>query len=336
MAQKGEKAFRSFVKGLITEANQLTFPENASVDEANFVLNRDGSRYRRLGVDYESDYTLTSTGFTATDIKEGKQSFHQWESPGGDTTVSLGIVRVNNKLWFMDLLTPSPSSNLKNSGAAITIAGLANSNIETSVINNNCIIVSKDLAKPVLLKYEPTTGAVTQSEITLEIRDIYGVEDNLFLDTRPTTLSPEHKYNLRNQGWNKNIVTSTGADAITYTFTKIAQYPSNADNWTLGKISNTASADYEKYDPDTLVKNSQSNYQIAKGSFIIDAFNRGTSRMAKSDVTTGLPLDQEQGTITSVTSYAQRLFYAGIDSTVSNGDARSPNYSGYIFFSKVL
>ena len=336
MAQKGEKAFRSFVKGLITEANQLTFPENASVDEANFVLNRDGSRYRRLGVDYESDYTLTSTGFTATDIKEGIQSFHPWESPGGDTTVSLGIVRVNNKLWFMDLLTPSPSSNLKNSGAAITIAGLSNSNIETSVINNNCIIVSKDLAKPVLLKYEPTTGAVTQSEITLEIRDIYGVEDNLFLDTRPVSLTNTHKYNLRNQGWNKNIVTSTGADAITYTFTKIAQYPSNADNWTLGKISNTASADYEKYDPDTLVKNSQSNYQIAKGSFIIDAFNRGTSRMAKSDVTTGLPLDQEQGTITSVTSYAQRLFYAGIDSTISSGDTRSPNYSGYIFFSKVI
>ena len=336
MAKKGEKAFRSFVKGLITEANQLTFPDDASVDEANFVLNRDGSRYRRLGVDYESDYTLTSTGFTATDIKEGKQSFHQWASPGGDTTVSLGIVRVNNKLWFMDLLTPSPSSNLKNSGAAITIAGLSNSNIETSVINNNCIIVSKDLAKPILLKYEPTTGAVTQSEITLEIRDIFGVDDNLFLDTRPVSLTNTHKYNLRNQGWNKNIVTSTGADAITYTFTEIGQYPSNADNWTLGKISNAASADYEKYDPDTLVKNSQSNYQIAKGSFIIDAFNRGTSRMAKSDVTTGLPLDQEQGTITSVTSYAQRIFYAGIDSSISGGDSRSPNYSGYIFFSRVI
>jgi len=336
MAKKGEKAFRSFVKGLITEANQLTFPEDASVDEANFVLNRDGSRYRRLGVDYESAYSLTSTGFTATDIKEGKQSFHQWASPGGDTSVSLGIVRVNNKLWFMDLLTPSPSSNLKNSGTPITIPGLSNSNIETSVINNNCIIVSKDLTKPVLLKYDPITGYVTQSEITLEIRDIYGVDDSLFIDTRPVTLSPEHKYNLRNQGWNKNIVTSTGADAIDYTYTKITQYPSNSDNWTLGKISNAASADYEKYDPDTLVKNSQSNYQIAKGSFIIDAFNRGTSRMAKSDVTTGLPLDQEQGSITSVTSYAQRLFYAGIDSTVSNGDARSPNYSGYIFFSKVI
>ena len=336
MAQKAEKAYRSFVKGLVTEANQLTFPENASIDEANFVLNRDGSRSRRLGVDYESSYALTATGLTATDIKEGKQSFHVWESPGGDTSVSLGLVRIKDKIWFMNLLTDSPSANLKNGGSPITIASLSNNKIETSVINNKCVIVSKDLPRPVLLTYDKATGLVTQSTIQLEIRDIYGVDDSLFLDTRPTTLSNEHKYNLRNQGWNKNIVTSTGADAIDYTFTELGQYPSNADNWTLGKISNTASADYEKYDPDTLVKNSFSNYQIAKGSFIIDAFERGVGRMNASDVTSGLPTDREEGNISTITSYAQRLFYSGVESDVTDSDIRSPNYSGYIFFSKVI
>ena len=336
MAHKGETAYRSFVKGLITEANQLTFPDNASIDEANFVLNRDGSRSRRLGVDYESSYALTATGLTATDIKEGKQSFHIWESPGGDTSVSLGLVRIKDKIWFMNLLTDSPSANLKNGGSPITIASLSNSKIETSVINNKCVIVSKDLPRPVLLTYAKTTGLVTQSTIQLEIRDIYGVDDSLFLDTRPTTLSNEHKYNLRNQGWNKNIVTSTGADAIDYTFTELGQYPSNADNWTLGKISNTASADYEKYYPDTLIKNSFSNYQIAKGSFIIDAFERGVGRMNASDVTSGLPTDREEGNISTITSYAQRLFYSGVESDVTGSDIRSPNYSGYIFFSKII
>ena len=336
MAKKAEAAYRSFVKGLITEANQLTFPDNASIDEANFVLNRDGSRSRRLGVDYESSYALTATGLTATDIKEGKQSFHIWESPGGDTSVSLGLVRIKDKIWFMNLLTDSPSANLKNGGSPITIASLSNSKIETSVINNKCVIVSKDLPRPVLLTYAKTTGLVTQSTIQLEIRDIYGVDDSLFLDTRPTTLSNEHKYNLRNQGWNKNIVTSTGADAIDYTFTELGQYPSNADNWTLGKISNTASADYEKYDPDTLIKNSFSNYQIAKGSFIIDAFERGVGRMNASDVTSGLPTDREEGNISTITSYAQRLFYSGVESDVTGSDIRSPNYSGYIFFSKII
>jgi hypothetical protein len=336
MAQKGETAYRSFVKGLITEANQLTFPDNASIDEANFVLNRDGSRSRRLGIDYESSYALTATGLTATDIKEGKQSFHIWESPGGDTSVTLGVVRIKNKLWFMNLLTDSPSANLKNSGSPVTIASLSNSKIETSVINNKCVIVSKDLPRPVLLSYNVSTGAVTQSTIQIQIRDIYGVDDTLFLDTRPTTLSNTHKYNLRNQGWNKNIVTTTGADAITLTKTDLGVYPANSDNWTLGKISNASSADYEKYDPDTLNKNSFSNYQIAKGSFIIDAFERGVGRNNASDVKSGLPIDREEGNISTITSYAQRLFYSGIDSSVTGPDIRSPNYSGYIFFSKVI
>ena len=38
MAQKAEAAYRSFVKGLITEANQLTFPDNASIDESTLYL----------------------------------------------------------------------------------------------------------------------------------------------------------------------------------------------------------------------------------------------------------------------------------------------------------
>lgn len=335
MAQKSEKAYRSFIKGLITEANQLTFPENASVDEQNFVLNRDGSRSRRLGIDYEEVYQLNSTGLTAADIQTGKQSFHIWESPAGDTTVTLGIVRIKNKLWFLNMLTTNPSANLKNSSAPLTITGLSNSKIETAVINNSCIIVSKDLANPVLLTYNKSTGAVSQSTITLNVRDIWGVEDNLFVETRPTTLSNEHKYNLRNQGWASSIVTVTGADAIDYTNTILSQYPSNSDVWTLGKVSNPGSADYEKYDPNTLVKNSTAQYQIAKGSYVIDAFNRGNSRISKSTIT-GLPTDSENGKITTVASYAQRIFYSGIESDITGSDARSPNYSGYIFFSKVI
>ena len=337
MAQKGEKAFRSFIKGLVTEANQLTFPENASVDEANFVLNRDGSRYRRLGVDYEAGAAHTATGLTATQLQEGKQSFHVWDSPAGDTTVSLGIVRIVNKLWFMDMLTTAPSANLKNSGSPITLSGLGSNDIEVSIVNNKCVVVSKDLDNPVLLTYNKSTGAVTQSTITLEIRDIYGVHDSLAIDERPTSLTEAHEYNLRNQGWNTNIVTGDASypDALDYHFHETGEYPSNSDSWTLGKVSNVSSADYEKYDPDTLVKNSQSNFQIAKGSFIIEAFNRGNTRMSKSGISS-LPTDRETGNISTVTSYAQRLFYSGVESGVNGSDNRTPNYSGYIFFSKVI
>jgi len=336
MAVKTEKVFNTFVKGLITEASPLTYPENASVDEENFVLNRDGSRSRRLGIDYEDLYTKISTGFTATQIKEGKQSFHKWESPAGDTTVSIGVVRILDKLWFMDLLTSNPSSNLLNGGSSISLSGLSNSKIETTVINNTLVIVSKDLAKPVILTYNPTTDVVSQSTIDIKVRDIWGVDDGLAEDNRPSSLSNSHKYNLRNQGWNTSIVTVSGADALSYTKSTIGVYPSNSDIWTLGKISNPSSGDYEKYDANVLKKNSTSKYQVARGSFIIDAFNRGNSRMTVSDVTSGLPADQEQGKISTIAAYAQRLFYSGISSSVTGSDARSPNYSGYIFFSKVI
>lgn len=338
MAQKTEKSFRSFIKGLVTEANELTFPESASIDEQNFVLNRDGSRSRRLGVDFEESYVLTATGLTTADLRDGKQSFHVWESPGGDTTVSLGLIRVKNKIWFVNLLAATPSASLKNSGSPITISGLSNANIETAVISNKCVIASEDLLHPVKLSYNPTTDTVTQSQLILKIRDLYGVDDSLDVDERPSSLSNTHKYNLRNQGWSPEVVSvaaASGADAIDYTKTKLGVYPSNSDVWTLGKVSNPGSSDYERYDPEVLERNSTSKYQVSRGSYVIDAFNRGASRQSESGVT-GLPSDSENGTITTVASYAQRVFYSGIVSNLNGGDARSPNYSGYIFFSKVV
>ena len=44
----GTKEYNTFVKGIITEASALTYLENSSIDEDNFVLNRDGSRQRRV------------------------------------------------------------------------------------------------------------------------------------------------------------------------------------------------------------------------------------------------------------------------------------------------
>lgn len=335
MAAGNEKIYRSFTKGLVTEASPLTFPENASVDEANFVLNRNGSRSRRLGVDYEGGYTLTSTGFTSSAIQTGKQSFHKWDMPGGDTTVAIGVVRILDKLWFIDLLTPAPSSNLLNGGSSISLSGLGDAEIETATINNKLIIVSKDLTYPVLLEYDSATDTVTQTTITVEVRDIWGVDDGLFVNSRPSSLSNEHKYNLRNQGWSPTIQTTTGADAIDRTYTQLSVYPSNADTWITGKISNPSDANYEKYDGDTLEKNSTSNYQVAKGSYIIDAFNRGAEREANSGVSS-LPADQETGAFSTVASYAGRIFYSGVNSSITDGDSRSPNFSGYVFFTTVV
>ena len=54
--------YTTAIKGLITEASPFTYPENASLEEVNFILNKDGSRSRRFGMDYEDAFNLIDTG----------------------------------------------------------------------------------------------------------------------------------------------------------------------------------------------------------------------------------------------------------------------------------
>lgn len=335
MASITEKIYRSFNKGIITEASPLTFPENASIDEDNFVLNRNGSRSRRLGVEFETGYNLISTGLSESVIQTSRQSSHVWPTPGGDTSKNIGVIRVYNKLWFVNLLASSPSATLLNGGNALTISALANNEIETAVINNSLVIVSKDLPLPILLTYNSSTDTVTQTQVSVYVRDIWGVDDGLLINERPTTLSSTHKYNLRNQGWSTKIITTVAADAIDKTFTDLNYYPSNGDTWHLGKDTNPSSATYQAYVPATMVKNSVSNSLVPKGSYIIDAFTRGSQRAALSGLS-GLPVDRENGTFTTVSSYASRVFYSGISSSVTGPDSKSPNYSGFVFFSQIV
>jgi len=75
MAQQAtQKPTVVFNKGLITERGELTFPEGASVDELNMSLERDGSRRRRLGLEYESGFQLgpthTQGSITSTHLGE--------------------------------------------------------------------------------------------------------------------------------------------------------------------------------------------------------------------------------------------------------------------------
>lgn len=333
---QSEKQINAFVRGLITEASPLTYPENASLDEDNFVLNRDGSRYLRLGLDYELSHGLTNTNLTSKQIASTKIDFFRWDYAGGDESTSLGIVRVANKLWFIDLFKENPSAHLKNNSTAITIAGLGNSSLDFTLVNHKVVLVSPSLNWPILLDYNTTTDTVSQSEIIVEIRDFFGVDDGLDIDERPTTLSNKHKYNLRNQGWTTTIQSTCDTDAIDCTYIERNRYPSNADIWTLGKNSDpTKAKEFERYSPKVLIKNSHANSPAPKGRTIFNIYNRGVGRKAYSGVS-GLPADRELGRLSTVTTFAGRVFYSGILSSVYDGDIKSPNYSGYIFFSPTV
>lgn len=327
MALSSEKQYYTFVKGLVTEASPLTFPENASLAEDNFVLERNGTRGRRLGLDYEAGYTLKNSTFNSTALADAKISFHRWDSPDGITTLSIGVIRVIDKLWFINLLADVPSSAYLNSGNSITIANLTSSEIDTAVINNKLVLVSEELPLPIVLSYNGDTDTITSTSISIKVRDFWGVNETVPDSERPTSLTNAHKYNLRNQNWSDTNIDTTGST--------LGYYPSNSDIWYVARYSDPTTSIYNLYNPSALVRNNSFGARAPRGSAILDAFYRGSSRSVFSGIS-GLNSDIEEGAISTICAYAGRLFYSGVASRVTTGDDSSPNYSGYIFFSQVI
>lgn len=334
-ANKVNQPVTTFVKGLITEASPLTFPENASLDELNFKLKRDGSRERRLGLDYEANYTLTDTGYAAAVLSGARISTYRWVVPNGNTDIEIGVVQIGNQVWFLNLLTDNPSANILNGGTPITAVGYSNEQLmQFATINNYLIGISSVINQPFLFSYDADTDVVSYETAPIQIRDLYGVDDGLAVGDRPTTLSELHKYNLRNQGWTEDIITTCGTDVLDCTYTTLGVYPSNSDQWGIGRVADLTDANVNKFDPSLAARNLIDYGQVPKGHYIIDLYARGNSRNTQTLLT--VPLDLETTYITTVASYAGRVWYSGIQGQITDADSRSLHLSNAVLFSQVF
>ena len=85
------------MKGLITEASPLNFPEGASVDEENFVLDRDGSRARRLGLEYENYYAHVELGSSISNVAVQN---YLWQNVDEVPGTSFWVHQFGNQLYF--------------------------------------------------------------------------------------------------------------------------------------------------------------------------------------------------------------------------------------------
>ena len=145
MAQEFKQtAVNTFVRGLITEASPLTFPENASVDENNCDLKRTGVRSRRKGVEFESGFSLSSFTFDKGTLIHDLT----WENVSGVAGVEFLVVQVGNVLRFYDKSVSPISGSEKsfsvnlNSFTAGNSESISESRISGDSINGNFIVVS--------------------------------------------------------------------------------------------------------------------------------------------------------------------------------------------------
>lgn len=365
--QKAPVEVTSYVKGLVTEASPLTFPENASVDEVNFVLNRDGTRRRRLGMDVEPSYASIDTGISPVAGLDIATTSFKWIGAGGVATKNISVVQVGNTLMFFDLDVLPLSTGLIHSKTYPSVS----INTPFSMANVDSILVVTTGEKDVTLFTFDGTSTITESTVNLAVRDLFGVEDiepvtgdnlrngsNVSKRVPIANISDTHVYNLRNQTWGEARMyynDSSIRDPI-QSFQNAGgnTLPSNSDTVTSVLYANaniSSNRTALRFHHIDLLANPSGTSEAPRGAFIIDVMDRGQSRInevtacrdralangASSWIgTASLPVDSTPGGASVVAEYAGRAWYAGFPSVVNSGDSHSPKLGSYLLFSQLV
>lgn len=345
-----------YVAGLITEATPLNFPDNASIDEDNFVLNTDGSRRRRLGMDFENDYVTINTGVVPPVSTDVTVTSYRWRNAGGNPQKNLIAVQVGNELRFFDMDVKPLSAGIIYTKVYPSVS--ADDYFSYAVVDGTMTIVN-GLREVSTFNYR--NGAITETTGTLLVRDLFGVEDivdgqNLKqgsgIAVRPNNITEAHAYNLRNQTFGlPRLAYGNDAtiDPVSYFKTYAGLFPSNSDSVVDALFSNTTRSDPVtlRFNYQSLLLNPTGSNPAPQGSFIIDALARGTSRVAEYNKlraanpvleysVNNLPIDTTPGGPTAVAEYAGRVWYSGFSGELLGGDVNSPRMASYVLFSQLV
>lgn len=358
--------FNTFVGGLVTEASPLNFPTNASLDEENFVLNKDGTRSRRLGMQFEPGYQIINSSSSLVNGDLITSSF-KWSNAGGLSTNTIICVQMGSSI---DFFRGNAETISITKFYTYTFSGLDPIERFSYASVDGKLIVANGQKQIAVFQYDtsdtnPAT-AISVSFKTLLIRDLFGLDDGTLrsgtdISTRPYSATGNHIYNLRNQGWATPRPKWGGddskADVIEFFVSKAAgQYPSNADNITAYVYANTdsqaGSKTVDRFDVQNMISNPPANTDSPIGYFIIDALDRGNSRKAaisnlaskypmnsgslNSSVLAALKLDQTNGGPKCVCEFGGRIWYSGFEGEVTDGDLHSPKMSSYLLFSRLV
>ena len=319
-----QKTVNTFVKGLITEAGELTFPPDASVDESNCLLRRDGSRRRREAIEFEQDYELSS--FTVADTE--LVSTGSWVNVGGNANKEYLVIQYGPRLRFY-LKGSAPFSGASNvvSGSVdlstheyAGSSGAGNFKCNFSSINGKLVVANP--AINTIYISEDSGGTISSTEISFRVRDFAFLSDRDVLsdETATSTPSDERKYDTYNSGWFDDPSSTTdGYAALTsYQSSNSSKWPPLNLPWFAAKNSsgNFSVTEFDKIQAGSTL--------ITNGHYILDFFEK--NRNTASGLT-GLPTTSETTRFSCVAAFQNRMFYSGLNSEEN---------SNVILFSKSL
>lgn len=352
MTKKSTKAeVNLFNAGINTEASPLNFPPTATKDEENFELNKNGVRERRLGVDYESNYSLFDLGLTVEAYSSKSTNTFKWNGAGGSTSNAFIVVQVGRDLHIFDAQVDSISG--EGFLGTVVVSDFPD-NVKYSFASVDGILnVVSGEEEVFQVIYDETLGTFSTEYGRIKVRDLWGVEvtsEDYEIDSmyRGVVEVPNHTYNLRNQSWAlPRFRGGAVKDPIERYFTSLGKFPSNSESVWGGLTFVAGEPPRETFIPSLMRERLGADISSAKGYFVIDLLRRGNSRLTEYgknqdnntelfyDVTT-LPEDVTLGGPTIISEFAGRVWFAGFNGKVSNGDNRSPNLSSFVCFSQLV
>lgn len=290
-----QRAVNTFIKGLITEAGELTFPPDASIDELNCDLRRDGSRRRRKGAAKETNFELSS--FTVAD--DVITTTGTWFNVGGQSGLEFLIFQNGATLYFYNKSDAPFSANIETGTVNLLTyevsgsVGASQAKCRFASIKGALVVVSEAI-DPIYIERDNVTEALTVSQISFRVRDFEWQGDTSTYYNDESSPSDARKYDAQNTGWN------TGNGAPT-TLTKRLTHP-----WYAGKDSsgNYSATEWDKiYGGTSLTGN---------GHYILNFFSK--DRATASGIS-GLTTEVESSRFKSAANFAGRIFYGGLDSS---------------------
>ena len=332
------KLYRTFVKGLVTEASPLTFPPDTSYDEDNCLIFPAGNRSRRLGIDYEDDFQYSDYSVDVADQATVPLTEYVWKNVNNIPGLDFLVHQFGSQLAFFDVSETPSSTNRKNFYFDLADYFIADAVApeEASVqmaTGKGFLFVVSEAMDPAIIEYDPITDSISSRRIEILIRDFDGVEDEIATESEPSTLTALHQYNLENQGWYTDtsstvttwtrwgtgifaqhpVVSTSNVNVIQKYKDVIGRYPGNNKQWFLGKVE-AAGGGYAvgDFNPELLNKVHVGNSRAPRGHFIFSAFNK--DRSAVSGIV-GIDIEKETTRPSTICFSSGRIFY-GHNNTV--------------------
>lgn len=333
----GVSVENAFTRGLITEVTGVNSPENSVSETLNVSYDRRGRAIKRAGFEYEDDWMSHPINTSGTHVE------YLWETVADNISLDFIVLQIGPNIYFYEnktdqgALSPGKKPFFINLMSYKTPETTELSVRETPACftsGKGYLFVAHPSCETLRVAYNSASDTITVSTIEIQIRDFEGVQDGYPIELRSSTITPEHKYNLFNQGWYANArLNESGAwGSVFNTWVSfLSYYPSHKDVWWYYLDVDNDDTDQdtgaEWFKPSLVTANSDfyGNTPAAKGHYIFSAVyldRSGVSGIA------GLPVQSSDGQRPSVVAfYAGRAFYAGIGKS---------GYSQNIYFSQIV